>query len=274
MSPDAGDAPLGDHAAGDGAELRRLEGVAHLRRADAHFLERRIEQPGHRLLHLVGDVVDDRVEADVDLSRSATSAALRSGRTLKPMTIAFDAAPSSTSDSLIAPTPLWMMRILTLVVAQLGQRVGQHFGRALHVGLDDDRQLLHRRLRQSAPAAIRASAARRLAGVRLVLGLRLRGSARSAAPWPRRSSAWKASPGDGRPPRPSTSTGVDGPARLDRLAAVVDERAHLADDGAGDERVADAQRAVLHEDRRHRAAALVELRFEHGARARCASGWP
>ena len=40
----------------------------------------------------------------------------------------------------------------------------------------------------------------------------------------------------------------------------------LADDRAGDERVADAERAVLHEHRRDRAAALVELRFEHGAR--------
>ncbi len=46
-------------------------------------------------------------------SRSATSAALRSGRTLKPMMIAFDAVASSTSDSLIAPTPVWMMRIFT-----------------------------------------------------------------------------------------------------------------------------------------------------------------
>ena len=39
-------------------------------------------------------------------SRSATSAALRSGRTLKPMMIAFDAVASSTSDSLMAPTPV------------------------------------------------------------------------------------------------------------------------------------------------------------------------
>ena len=46
-------------------------------------------------------------------SRSATSAALRSGRTLKPMMIAFEAVASSTSDSLIAPTPVWMMRIFT-----------------------------------------------------------------------------------------------------------------------------------------------------------------
>ena len=53
---------------------------------------------------------------------------------------------------------------------------------------------------------------------------------------------------------------------LDGLAAVVDERAHAADDRARDERVADAQRAVLHEDRRDRAAAAIELRLEHGAR--------
>ena len=63
----ARDPALGDHAAGDGAELRRLEDVAHLRRADPHFLERRLEQAGHRLLHLVDDVVDDRVQADVHL---------------------------------------------------------------------------------------------------------------------------------------------------------------------------------------------------------------
>ena len=44
-------------------------------------------------------------------SRSATSAALRSGRTLKPMMIAFDAVASSTSLSLIAPTAEWMILI-------------------------------------------------------------------------------------------------------------------------------------------------------------------
>src|SRR6478736_6049593 len=48
------------------------------------------------------------------LSRSATSAAFRSGRTLKPMTMALLAEASSTSNSEIAPTPEWMMRIRTL----------------------------------------------------------------------------------------------------------------------------------------------------------------
>ena len=54
-------------AAGDRAGLRDLEDVAHFGRAEPHFLERGLEQPGHRLLHLVGHVVDDRVMADVDL---------------------------------------------------------------------------------------------------------------------------------------------------------------------------------------------------------------
>ena len=84
------------------------------------------------------------------------SAALRSGRTLKPMMMAFDADASSTSDSLIAPTPEWMMRILTFSSLSFVERVGEHFGRALHVGLDDDRQLLHAAFGNLLPAAIRA----------------------------------------------------------------------------------------------------------------------
>ena len=47
-------------------------------------------------------------------SRSATSAALRSGRTLKPMMMALLAVASSTSDSLMAPTAEWMILTLTL----------------------------------------------------------------------------------------------------------------------------------------------------------------
>ena len=63
----AGDGALGDHAAGNRADLRHLEGIAHLRHADALFLEGRFEQAGHGLLDLVGHVIDDRVLADVHL---------------------------------------------------------------------------------------------------------------------------------------------------------------------------------------------------------------
>ena len=94
-------------------------------------------------------------------------------------------------------------------------------------------------------------------------------SSRNVAIW--RALAASARPGTSRPAaagpsRPSTSTGVDGPADfVGRPRSSMSARTR-ADDRAGDEGVADVQRAVLHEHRRHRAAALVELGFEHGAR--------
>ena len=52
---------------------------------------------------------------------------------------------------------------------------------------------------------------------------------------------------------------------LDLLALVVDQRTDLAALGADDEDVADLERAAIDEDRRDRAAALVELGLDHGA---------
>ena len=162
-------------------------------------------------------------------SRSATSAALRSGRTLKPMMIAFDAVASSTSDSLMAPTPLWMIRTLTFSSLSFVSVSAEHFGRALHVGLDDDRQFLHAAFGDLLLQRLEREAAA-LAAERLFLGLRPGGRSRSGAPWPRRRAPGTRRPAAGRPPRPSTSTGVAGPAFFSWPAAVVDERAHLADD--------------------------------------------
>ncbi len=70
------------------------------------------------------------------------------------------------------------------------------------------------------------------------------------------------------PEKPSTSTGVDGPACCDRLAGVGHQRAHAAPFGAGHHQVADPQRAALHQHGRYRAAAAVELGFDHGALGR------
>ena len=52
---------------------------------------------------------------------------------------------------------------------------------------------------------------------------------------------------------------------LDALAAVVEHRADLAPDGAGDDGVADLERAALDEHAGDRAAAGVELGLDHGA---------
>ena len=50
--------------------------------------------------------------------------------------------------------------------------------------------------------------------------------------------------------------------RLDRLAALVEQRAHAAGVHAADEVVADLERAVLHEHRGDRTLARIELRFD------------
>ena len=52
---------------------------------------------------------------------------------------------------------------------------------------------------------------------------------------------------------------------VDGVALVVDQRADPAHLGAGDDDVADPQRAALHQHGRNRAAAAIELGFDHGA---------
>ena len=64
---------------------------------------------------------------------------------------------------------------------------------------------------------------------------------------------------------PSTCTGIAGPALLDRLAALVEQRADATRVHAADEVVADVQRAVLDEHRRDRTLARIELRFDDRA---------
>ena len=55
---------------------------------------------------------------------------------------------------------------------------------------------------------------------------------------------------------------------VDRLAVLVGHRAHAAEDRAGEHDVAALQRARLHQDRRDRAAALVEARLDDDAPGR------
>ena len=64
------------------------------------------------------------------------------------------------------------------------------------------------------------------------------------------------------------STGVDGPARLERLALEVAHGAHPAAGLAGDDRVADVQRAAVDEHGGHDAAARVDPRLDDVAAGR------
>ena len=143
-------------------------------------------------------------------SRSAIAVALRSGRTLKPMMTAFDAAAKTTSPSLMAPAPLLSSRTRT----------------------------------RSSPSLLRASAS--TSAEPWTSALTMMGSSRASPSaiccwsdsrvrrppfspsvfslaWPCRSiaicrafaasaTAWKVSPGCGSPVSPRTSIGLDGPA--------------------------------------------------------------
>ena len=75
-------------------------------------------------------------------SRSASAFASAFGRTLKPTTIAFDAAASMMSDATMPPTPEWMTLDRDLVVLELRELVDRRLDRALDVGLDDQVELL------------------------------------------------------------------------------------------------------------------------------------
>ena len=70
---------------------------------------------------------------------------------------------------------------------------------------------------------------------------------------------------------PRISTGVEGGAVSSNVSAIVKHGSNLAVDVAYNEIVAGVERAVLHEDGGHRAAAAIEFGFEHDAR--CSAFW-
>ena len=82
------------------------------------------------------------------------------------------------------------------------------------------------------------------------------------------STSWKSSPEAGHV-RPAQDLHRLGRARRrDGLPVLIEHRADLAVGRAADERVADPQRALVHQDRRDRTAALVQVRLDDRARAR------
>ena len=143
-------------------------------------------------------------------SVSASDAALPAGRTLKPTMIALEATARLTSPSVMPPTAAWTMVTFTFCVESLASAWLDGLDRALHVALDDQleleligllepvgeglerdaRVLRDERLRRLLPARLGDL----LGGARVLDGVHA----------DRRRS--------GTSFRPSTSTGVDGPA--------------------------------------------------------------
>ncbi len=200
-------------------------------------------------------------------SCSATASALRSGRTLKPIMIAFEADASSTSDSLIAPTPEWITRTLTFsfesfcsvsvsTSADPPTSVLMMIGSSL-TSPDSICLWSCSRVRRLdfASAASRAFWSRKLT-ICLALAVSV--------------TTWKSSPGFRQRFEAEYFDRGRGLRLADLRAAVVLHGAHFAEYRTADEEVADVQRAVAHQHGGDRTAAAVELSFDHGTHGRAA----
>src|SRR5215472_15105544 len=177
-----------DHAVGDAttryvADLGDLENLQDGRVAQHGLAHGRGQQAGHRLLHVVHEVVDDVVIADLDagafggLARLLVGAHVeaedRHARRFRQRHVGFGDAADAGMDHARAD----------FVGGELLDRANDRFQRALHVGLDDQRQILAARGFELAHHLLeRAAHAGRACGHLVV------------------------------PLKPRTSTGVEGPA--------------------------------------------------------------
>ena len=133
----AGDGAVVHVAAGDWPDPGHREDLADLGLAGDDLFELGREQADHGVLDVLEDLVDDLVGADLDvLGCSASSRALRSGRTLKPMIVALDAAASWMSFSVMPPTPRWTNDSFTSSRSSLREALGERLERAGDVGLE------------------------------------------------------------------------------------------------------------------------------------------
>ena len=189
-------------------------------------------------------------------SVSASAVACGLGRTLKPMMIAVDAAASMTSDSLMPPTPEWMMRTLTSGCWILSSA-------SLSASRLPWTSALTTRLRsRTLPAAMRAKTSSSVsacclasASVLMPVGALLAERARGALVLDDAAEL----AGDRQLVEADDLDRRRRTARLERLAAEVAHGAHLAAGLAGDDGVADAERAAADQHGRHDAAARVDL---------------
>ena len=259
--------PRRHHAAGDLADARHREHLAHLGLARDDLFELRLEQTDECVVDVVEHVVDDLVEAHLDAfalghlaglavgtNVEADDRRVRDGREV-------EIGLGDTAD----PAEHERQPYFVVLLVELAQRVGERLERAMHVGLHD--QVQRRDSRPAAPgrrclrggrrrrASSGCAARRPCAGAsapRRPCGRPCR-SARRAARRPRAARRRD------RAPRPVPTGRLRSPG-WPCSSNIARTRPHA---GPGDDRVADAQRAFLHERGHDRAATLVEVRLEH-----------
>src|SRR3990172_8768364 len=257
-SPDPGaasdDPPVGDVRARDDLALANLDDLADLGPTLDDLDLLRLEEPGEGLLDVVGELVDDVVEADVDLLGLGRPP----GRVADPGVEADDDRVRGRGQKDVVVGDLAGALVedvdLDLVRGQLAQGVGDRPERAGDVGLEDDPELLG------------------LAGLDLPVEV-LKGRSSAALSTPRGDlgpAGLDQGPGFplvGHDAEDVAGLGDLGQAEDDRggrgtglrnpLAELVLEGPDAAERLAHDDDVADPARAGLDEGRRHRTAGLV-----------------
>src|SRR6478672_12365355 len=225
-----------DHAAGDRPQARDLEEREHLDLADDRFGLDRREHADERLLDLLGQPVDDAVEADLDAGalgdgahlgrRADVEADHHRARGGGKVDVVLGDSADARVDDVDAD-----LRVLDL--AELGD---DRLDGALDVALDHDVQVLHRTGLHLAEERLERDAAGRLLGVGL-------------AAQPLAALVCEVA-GGRRTVEAEDLDGLAGARLVDSLAAVIEQRAHTAPRVAGDDRVSDLERAAVDEHRR------------------------
>ena len=219
----AGDDALAHRAAGDRADLGDSEDRADLGLAGDDLLVDRLEQAEHRGLDLLDELVDDLVGADLHALGLGHLPAAPVG----PDVEADDRGVGRARELHVvlgdAAHPAVHQHQLDVVALELAQRLAAGLERALDVGLEHDVERGGLAALDLLEEVLEARAGRR--GDRLVAdearALRFAprpGSARAPGRRPTRIS----SPAKGGSEKPSTCTGVEGPADLTVLPAIVD----------------------------------------------------
>ena len=228
--------------------LRGLEGLFDLGLAERLLDLDRLEHALHRVAQVFGDFVDDRVGADVDALALGGAA----GVGQRPHVEADDDRVGGRGQHHVGLVDAAGLRVddvdRDLLLGDLGDLVLERLERAGDVGLEDDVELLDVALLGPREDLLEADLAGLAAGQRLGLqavGALLGELAGAAVVLDRLdelaglADAVEAEHLDRHP----------GPGALDAVAGEVVHRPHPAPLRAGDQRVADLERAALDQDR-------------------------
>ena len=256
------DLAVGDVAAGDGADVGHLEGLADLGVADDVLAELWREHTLHGRLDLIDGVVNDAVHPHIDVGAGRAVAGRRVGTDVEADDDGVrgggehDVALVDRADRTVDDAHA------DLVVGDLLQRGLDRLDAALHVRLDDDVQVLHLARLDLAEEILQRDLGDRRVGLGLFLRLALLDQL-----------ARQALVGDGvevraRARHLAEARDLHGNGRTrarELLALIVGHHTHTADRRARDDDIALMERTVLHEERRDGAAALVKARLDDGA---------